>query len=139
MNLIDYIGRPWPWWVAGPSTGPESVPLLLLAGNKRLGVSSSLRHICAALIPAGIPFFKYDWKKEAWNLFFAAGIFAGGLVAVSLLKNPEPIQVNPNLLASLNNSKVFMTFPPCSPPICSVGVRSLPRGPGYCLSAAVSW
>ncbi len=100
------MSRPWPWWVAGPLLG-LSVPLLLLAGNKRLGVSSSLRHICAALIPAGIPFFKYDWKKEAWNLFFAAGIFAGGLVAVSLLKNPEPIQVNANLLASLNNSKVY--------------------------------
>lgn len=100
MNLIGYIRQPWPWYVAGPLIG-VTVPLLLIIGNKRLGVSSSLRHICAACFPANISFFKYNWKKEAWNLFFVAGIFAGGFIAVTLLKNPTPIQISPKLVSEL--------------------------------------
>ncbi len=100
MDLVEYIRRPWPWYLAGPLIG-LTVPLLLIMGNKRLGVSSSLRHICAACFPANISFFKYDWKKESWNLFFVAGIFAGGLIAVTVLKNPLPIQINPKLVGEL--------------------------------------
>ncbi|HYH55473.1 MAG TPA: YeeE/YedE thiosulfate transporter family protein [Anseongella sp.] len=70
----------WPWYIAGPLIG-LTVPALLLLGNKLFGISSSLKHICAACFPAGIPFFKYDWKKEAWNLFFVAGIVAGAYLA----------------------------------------------------------
>jgi uncharacterized membrane protein YedE/YeeE len=57
------------------------VPLLLIFGNKMFGISSSLRHICAACIPTKNPFFKYDWKKETWNLIFALGIVIGGHIA----------------------------------------------------------
>ena len=78
-----------------------TVPALLLLGNKHFGVSSSLRHICAACIPAKISFFQYDWKKESWNLFFVAGILLGGLVATQLLSNPDPIQVAAQTAADL--------------------------------------
>jgi uncharacterized protein len=105
MNLIEYIKQPWPWYVAGPLIG-LIVPLLLITGNKRLGVSSSLRHICAACFPVGISFFKYDWRKEAWNLFFVAGIFAGGFVAITLLKNPTPVAISPKLAGALQLSGV---------------------------------
>ncbi|GAC1426939.1 MAG: YeeE/YedE family protein [Chitinophagaceae bacterium] len=77
------------------------VPLLLILGNKTFGISSSLRHICAACFPANISFFHYNWKKEAWNLFFAGGIIAGGMIAASLLSNHEPVAVNPALVATL--------------------------------------
>jgi len=97
MNSIAWIKQPWPWYVAGPLIG-LMVPLLLLAGNKTFGISSSLRHICAACFPAGIPFFRYNWKKEAWNLFFAVGIIGGGLVAATLLGNHQPVQVNAALV-----------------------------------------
>jgi hypothetical protein len=70
------------------------VPALLIMGNKTFGLSSSLRHICAVCIPAKIPFFKYDWQKETWNLFFAAGIVVGGFIAGTLLLNMEPVLVN---------------------------------------------
>ena len=102
MDFVEYIKQPWPWYIAGPLIG-LSVPLLLIIGNKRLGVSSSLRHICAAFFPANIPFFKYDWKKEAWNLFFVAGILVGGFLAVTILKNPKPIIVNPKLINDLQH------------------------------------
>lgn len=100
MNLIELIKQPWPWYVAGPLIG-LTVPALLVIGNKTFGISSSLRHICAACLPANIPFFKYEWKKESWNLFFVTGILVGGLIALLFLKNPEPMIVNPKLSAEL--------------------------------------
>jgi len=98
--MFQWLSQPWPWYVAGPLIG-LTVPLLLLLGNKQFGISSNLRHICAACIPAGIPFFNYDWKKEAWNLFFVLGIFFGGIVAVTLLNNPEPFQLAATTQADL--------------------------------------
>jgi uncharacterized membrane protein YedE/YeeE len=100
MHFIEWLRQPWPWYVAGPLIG-LSVPLLLIIGNKSLGVSSSLRHICAACLPAGIPFFTYDWKKEAWNLFFVAGIAIGGWVAITILKNPSQVKIDPALVGEL--------------------------------------
>ena len=100
MNIIEFIKQPWPWYGAGPLIG-LTVPALLIIGNKSFGISSSLRHICAACLPANIPFFKYDWKKEIWNLFFVLGIFLGALVAVSLLADPEPVKVNAKLAKDL--------------------------------------
>ncbi|WBV60420.1 YeeE/YedE thiosulfate transporter family protein [Chryseobacterium camelliae] len=98
--MLEIIKEPWPWYVAGPLIG-LTVPVLLILGNKTFGISSSLRHICAACIPANINFFKYDWKKEIWNLFFVLGIFFGGLIAAQFLINPGEIIVNPNLKAEL--------------------------------------
>jgi hypothetical protein len=90
--MLDLIKQPWHWSVAGVLIG-LIVPALLLLGNKKFGISSSLRHICAACVPANIPFFKYDWRKETWNLFFVAGILIGGFLAVTFLQNPQEIQV----------------------------------------------
>jgi uncharacterized membrane protein YedE/YeeE len=98
--MIEWIKQPWPWYVAGPLIG-LMVPVLLLIGNKSFGISSSLRHVCAACLPAKIPFFTYDWKKEIWNLFFVAGIVIGGFIAVSFLINGQPIKVNPALEAEM--------------------------------------
>jgi uncharacterized membrane protein YedE/YeeE len=102
---MDFIKQPWPWYVAGPLIG-LIVPALLLLGNKAFGISSSLRHICAACLPAGIPFFKYDWKKESWNLFFVAGIMLGGFVAVHYLSNAQPVVINPATTALLQKQGV---------------------------------
>lgn len=98
---MEFIYKPWPWYVAGPLIG-LTVPALLLLGNKAFGISSSLRHICAACLPTRLPFFQYDWKKEAWNLFFVAGILIGGFIAVALLKNPEPVQLASTLEQDLS-------------------------------------
>ena len=94
--MLDWIKQPWPWYVAGPLIG-LTVQLLLILGNRTFGISSSLRHICAACIPANIPFFKYDWKKESWNLFFVAGVLVGGFIAFNYLSNNAPMEVNPKL------------------------------------------
>lgn len=98
--MLEIIKEPWPWYVAGPLIG-LTVPALLILGNKSFGISSSLRHICAACVPANINFFKYDWKKEAWNLFFVFGIFLGGMMAAHFLTAPGEIKVNPELKTEL--------------------------------------
>jgi uncharacterized membrane protein YedE/YeeE len=98
--MIEFIQQPWPWYVAGILIG-LTVPALLLLGNKHFGISSSLRHICAACIPGNISFFKYDWKKEIWNLFFVAGVLIGGIVATQLLSNPDPIIVSEKTVQDL--------------------------------------
>lgn len=90
--MLETIRQPWPWYVAGALVG-LTVPALLLLGNKHFGISSSLRHICAACVPGNISFFKYEWRKEAWNLFFVAGILLGGLIATQFLNNPHPIAI----------------------------------------------
>jgi uncharacterized membrane protein YedE/YeeE len=102
MQLIELLRQPWPWYIAGPLIG-LTVPALLILGNKSFGISSSLRHVCAACIPSNLPFFKYEWKKEIWNLLFVFGIFLGGAIAINLLSNPNPMIVNPDLMAQLSN------------------------------------
>lgn len=91
--LISILQKPWPWYIAGPLIG-LTVPALLILGNKRLGVSSSLRHICAACVPANINFLHYDWKKQSWNLFFVSGILIGGIIAGNIFGNPLPVNIS---------------------------------------------
>ncbi|MFN7325630.1 MAG: YeeE/YedE family protein [Chitinophagales bacterium] len=98
--MLDFLSQPWPWYVAGVLIG-LTVPALLILGNKSFGISSSLRHVCAACLPAGIPFFNYNWKKEIWNLFFVVGVGLGGFIAATLLTNPEPIQIAAQTKADL--------------------------------------
>ncbi len=99
-NMIEIIKQPWPWYVAGPLIG-LTVPLLLILGNKAFGISSSLRHACAAIIPSKIPFFQYDWKKEKWLFFFAGGVILGAFVAANLLSDGTTAQLNPQTIADL--------------------------------------
>lgn len=98
---MEVLSSPWQWYVAGPLIG-LTVPALLILGNKSFGISSSMKHICAACLPAKIPFFQYDWKKEAWNLFFVLGILIGGYLAVQFLANPSEMIVAPSLKADLS-------------------------------------
>ena len=98
--MFDWIKHPWPWYIAGPIIG-LFVPALLLLGNKHFGISSNLRHICAACFPANISYFKYNWKREQWNLFFVCGIIAGAALATLFLNDHEPVKVAPALVQEL--------------------------------------
>jgi uncharacterized membrane protein YedE/YeeE len=70
----------WPWYLAGPVIG-LFVPALLILGNKVFGVSSNLRHLCSAVVPGKIEYFRYDWTRTGlWNLLFVAGILVGGFL-----------------------------------------------------------
>ena len=100
--ILDAIRGPWPWYVAGPLIG-LIVPILLFFGGKRFGLSSNLRHMCAAMPAARkSSFFDYDWRREGgWNLLVFAGIVIGGFVGGVLLANPEPLVVAQSTSAAL--------------------------------------
>jgi len=103
--MLDLLRQPWPWYIGGPLIG-LTVPLLLLLGNKPFGISSSLRHICAACIPGNLPYFKYNWKAEIWNLFFVAGIMLGGLIAGALLKSHNTFIIASNTKMVLQSNHI---------------------------------
>ncbi len=83
---------PLPWYVAGPLIGLV-VPLLLILGGKVFGLSSNLRHLCAAVpLPTSLKpaFLRYDWARTGrWNLVFALGILLGGFFAGVLFGEPN--------------------------------------------------
>jgi uncharacterized membrane protein YedE/YeeE len=106
--MIQFLKQPWAWYAAGTLIG-LTVPVLLLLGSKPFGISSSLRHICAACFPANLNYFKYNWKKEIWNLFFVTGILIGAVIASLFLKDPNSIVIAEKTKTFLqqNNVKDF--------------------------------
>lgn len=98
--MLSFLSQPWSWYIAGGLIG-LIVPALLILGNKYFGISANLRHACAACFPSDIAFFKYEWKKEIWNFFFAGGILIGAIIATLFLSSPTLINVNPSLVAEL--------------------------------------
>ena len=99
--MSEFLTRPWPWYVTGPLLGLFA-PLLLLLGNKLFGISSNLRHTCAAVLPRNIAYFRYDWRGEGgWNLVFALGMIAGGVLAGVIFANPEPVAISAQTRADL--------------------------------------
>jgi uncharacterized membrane protein YedE/YeeE len=95
------IAQSWPWYVAGPLIG-LFVPALLLIGNKMLGISANLRHVCAAAMPGRVDFFRYDWRRAGgWNLAFALGILLGGALAGRFLAGDGVVHLSPSAHASI--------------------------------------
>lgn len=92
--MIEWLSQPWPWYVAGPLIG-LMVPGIWFLTSKRFGISSTLQHACAAIAPGKIALFQYDWKAQGlWNIIFAVGLLIGGVIASTILADPNPIQVS---------------------------------------------
>lgn len=91
---MDWIMHPWPWYVAGPLIAV--VMFLMLFFGKKFGVSSNLRTVCAAS-GAGkyAEFFRFEWKKDVWNLIFILGAIVGGFVASEWLTADSSIALAP--------------------------------------------
>ena len=111
--MIELIKQPWPWYISGPIIG-LMVPLSLLIANKTFGISSSLRHICAACLPGNIEFFKYNWRKEIWSLFFVGGVLLGGLITNKFLTSETRINITESTRAELSllGISVFSSYIP---------------------------
>lgn len=98
--MVDLLNGPWPWYVAGPLIA--LIMFGLMYSGKSFGVSSTFRTLCAAS-GAGrrLNFFRYNWKGEYWNLVFVGGAVFGGLIASTILSNPDPMNLNPQTVQEL--------------------------------------
>jgi len=99
--MIDLVKEPWPWYVSGPLI--TVVMTLLLLMEKRFGMSSNLRTLCA-ICGAGekVEFFKFDWKKQQWNLIVIAGVIIGGFIGAQLLTNDLSVKIDESAIVELN-------------------------------------
>jgi uncharacterized membrane protein YedE/YeeE len=90
--MNELLTKPWPWYIAGPILG-ASIPLLLFFGNKMLGASSTMQHVCTALVPSKAKYFNYDWKTGLWNILFGIGVLLAGLIGKLFLSNQFPVKI----------------------------------------------
>lgn len=99
---MDFILQPWPWYVAGPLIAV--CMYLMYFFGKKFGVSSNLETVCA-MGGAGkwVDFFKFDWRKNKWNLLFVIGLIIGGFIADQWLTPDQSIDLNPDTVVALSD------------------------------------
>lgn len=83
--MIEFLKQPWAWYVAGHLIG-LTVPALLILDNKTLGISSSVRYVCAACIPSKIPFFKLRLEERGLEFGFCSRHYIGYFYSCNFFK-----------------------------------------------------
>lgn len=97
---MDFILKPWPWYVSGPLIA--LVMLILAYFGKTFGMSSNLKTLCS-IGGAGkySDFFKFDWKSQRWNLTVVLGAIIGGFIAVHFLSDNSVIDLSTETIKDL--------------------------------------
>lgn len=103
---MDNIFSIWPWYVTGPLIG-LFVPLILIAGNKLFGISSSLLHICSIVLGKG-KLRGYNSDNHRWKLYFVIGISIGAFISVNFLTTGK-VKFLPEFYYSLNGFILLFT------------------------------
>ncbi len=98
---MDFLLEPWPWYVAGPLI--TLIMFFLFYYGKKFGISSNLETICN-IGGAGkiVDFFKFDWKKNSWNLLFLLGTVIGGFIAFQWLTPNEVVAISQQTINDLS-------------------------------------
>jgi len=98
---MDFFLQPWPWYAAGPILA--LCMYLMFFFGKKLGVSSNLETVCA-MGGAGkwVDFFKFDWKKNKWNLVFVLGLILGGFISHQWLTPDQTIALSSQTIQDLS-------------------------------------
>ena len=99
-SMLDFFLQPWAWYVAGPIIA--FCMFLMFYFGKKFGVSSNLETVCS-MGGAGkwVDFFKFDWKKNTWNLIFVVGLILGGFIADQWLTPDDTVAINPKTVTDL--------------------------------------
>ena len=97
---MDFLLQPWAWYVAGPIIA--LCMFLMFFFGKKFGVSSNLETVCA-MGGAGkfVDFFKFDWKKNKWNLVFVIGLIVGGFISDQWLTPDETVAISAKTVQDL--------------------------------------
>lgn len=98
---MDFILEPWPWYVAGPLI--TLTMFFLFYYGKKFGISSNLETMCS-IGGAGnlVDFFKFDWRKNTWNLLFLLGTVIGGFIAFQWLSPNEAVAISQKTIQELS-------------------------------------
>ena len=98
---MNWLYDPWPWYVSGPIIA--GIMLLLLLAGKSFGMSSNLRTMCT-MCGAGnrAEFFRFDWKKQRWNLIVVLGAVIGGYLGANFLSNDGAVAISSETIMQLN-------------------------------------
>ncbi len=98
---MEFLLEPWPWYIAGPLI--TLTMFFLFYYGKKFGISSNLETMCS-IGGAGkiVDFFKFDWKKNTWNLLFLLGTVIGGFIAFNWLSPNEAVAINPQTIQDLS-------------------------------------
>ncbi|ETN95348.1 hypothetical protein P278_10700 [Zhouia amylolytica AD3] len=104
--MIEIISQPWPWYVSGFLIA--LIMLILLLMGKRFGMSSNLKTICT-ICGGGkaSDFFRFDWRKDSWNLLIVFGAALGGFIASHYLSDntiPKVSEATIEALSEMNFS-----------------------------------
>lgn len=104
---MEWIMNPWPWYVSGPLIALIMFALLFV--GKQFGMSSNLRTMCS-IGGAGkaLNFFKFDWKKERWNLIVVLGAIIGGFLSANYLSD-NTVEINPEVATKLETYGITST------------------------------
>ena len=104
--MIEYILKPWPWYISGPAIA--FVMFLLLWSGKSFGMSSNLRTLCSAFGAGNsVSFFRFDWRRDSWNLTVLAGTVVGRFIASQFLTSTTVVDLNPETIAQLQGLGVL--------------------------------
>jgi uncharacterized membrane protein YedE/YeeE len=98
---MDFLLEPWPWYVAGPLI--TLIMFFLFYYGKKFGISSNIESLCA-IGGAGkfVDFFKFDWRKNNWNLMFLLGTVIGGFIAFQWLTPNEAVAISQQTIKDLS-------------------------------------
>ena len=104
MELIkSIIEYPWTWWFSGLMI--TLIMYLLLYFGKSFGMSGNLRTLCA-IKPN--KYFKFNWKKEIWNLLVMIGAMAGGFIFIHYLMPNQTINITDETITSLKELNIIV-------------------------------
>jgi len=100
---MNWILEPWPWYVSGPLIA--FTMFILLFVGKTFGMSSNLRTLCTMCgADKTADFFRFDWKKQRWNLLVITGAIIGGFLASQYLSDNQVPDLNPQTIEKLHAS-----------------------------------
>lgn len=103
--MIQFLSRPWPWYVSGPAIAGIMAALLFF--GRSFGFSANLSNICSMMgMGKLIPYFNFSWKKQIWNIWFLVGSIIGGYIAVHYLQSPEPMKLSSATIVDLHKLNI---------------------------------
>ena len=102
---MDFLFQPWHWFFSGFLIALTMLILILM--GKRFGMSSNLRTFCA-MCGGGkaSAFFRFDWKKDSWNLLVVIGATIGGFIAANYMSDNNIPEISEATIASLKQLNI---------------------------------